>query len=145
MKGLNTAATIWCSGAVGSLAGGGFLLPAAVGTATVLFVNTGLRPLARGIDARKRVSIDVDTYYRIRVTCLHSHEAVVRTVLLRHIGHHPGMNVQGMSTEELENDRTVVMADVYASQRNDRFLEEIVARISIEPDVKAVSWERGQG
>src|SRR6202040_4305705 len=32
VKGLDTAATLWCSGAVGSLAGGGFLLQAAVGT-----------------------------------------------------------------------------------------------------------------
>jgi putative Mg2+ transporter-C (MgtC) family protein len=145
VRGLNTAATIWCSGAVGSLAGGGFLLQAAVGTAAVLFVNTGLRPLARRISASKSTAADVDTYYRIRVTCPHHHEAVIRTVLLRHIGHHPGMSVQGLSTEEAEGDRTIVVADVHAAQRNDRYLEEIVARVSIEPDVKAVSWTRGQG
>jgi putative Mg2+ transporter-C (MgtC) family protein len=39
----------------------------------------------------------------------------------------------------------VVVCDVYAAEREDRFMEQIVARISIEPDVKAVSWEKGQG
>ena len=145
VKGLNTAATIWCSGAVGSLAGGGFLLQAVIGTGAVLCVNTGLRPLARRIDASKRTAPDVDTYYRIRVTCPHAQESVIRTVLLRHVGSRPGLSIQGLFSEDADQDRTVVAADIYATQRNDRILEEIVARISIEPEVKAVSWERGPG
>jgi putative Mg2+ transporter-C (MgtC) family protein len=145
VKGLNTAATLWCSGAVGSLAGGGFYLQAVVGTGAVLFANTGLRPLSRRIDAYIRTAVNVDTYYRVRVTCSHSHEAVIRMVLLRHVGSRAGMSIQGLSSEDADKERTVVVADVYAPQRNDRYMEEVVARISIEPDVKAVSWERGQG
>jgi putative Mg2+ transporter-C (MgtC) family protein len=145
VKGLNTAATIWCSGAIGSLAGGGFLLQSAIGTAAILFVHTALRPLARLIEARKRTAIDVETYYRIRVTCQHPHEAVIRTVLLRHVGGHPKMSIQGLSTEETDPDRTVVVADIFAAEKNDRFMEDLVTRISIEPDVKSVSWEKLPG
>jgi putative Mg2+ transporter-C (MgtC) family protein len=36
----------------------------------------------------------------------------------------------------------VVVADIFALERNDRAMEEIVARVSIEPEVKAVSWQR---
>src|SRR5271168_5104169 len=39
VKGMNTAATIWCSGAIGALAGGHFPFQAAAGTAVVLFVH----------------------------------------------------------------------------------------------------------
>jgi putative Mg2+ transporter-C (MgtC) family protein len=39
----------------------------------------------------------------------------------------------------------VVVCDIYALERDDRFMEQLVARISIEPDVKAVSWAKGQG
>jgi putative Mg2+ transporter-C (MgtC) family protein len=52
------------------------------------------------------------------------------------------LNLQGMSTEDTENLRTVVLADILAQERSDRALEEIVARVSIEPEVKAVSWQR---
>jgi putative Mg2+ transporter-C (MgtC) family protein len=144
VKGINTAATIWCSGAIGALSGGGFLLQAATGTVAILFVHTALRPVVRRIEAQKRTAPDVETYYRLRVTCLRPQEAVIRTVLLRHVGGNPHMSLQGLSTEEAELDRTVVVADIYAAERNDRFLEDLVTRISIEPDVKAVSWEKGQ-
>jgi hypothetical protein len=36
---------------------------------------------------------------------------------------------------------SAVAADSYAAERCDRFLEEVVARITIEPNVKSVSWE----
>jgi putative Mg2+ transporter-C (MgtC) family protein len=145
VMGLSTAATIWCSGAVGSLAGAGFRLHAVVGTVALLFVHLTLRPVALWFEERKRKATDVETYYRIRVTCQHPREAIIRTILLRHVGGHAKMNIQGLSTDEADSERVVVLADIYAAERNDRFMEDLVARISIEPDVKAVSWSRVQG
>jgi putative Mg2+ transporter-C (MgtC) family protein len=50
VRGLNTAATLWCSAAVGALAGAGLFLVAAVGAVTILATNTGLRWAARAVD-----------------------------------------------------------------------------------------------
>ena len=50
VRGLNTAATLWCSAAVGTLAGTGQTHLAAAGTFVVLLANFGLPPLARLID-----------------------------------------------------------------------------------------------
>ncbi len=52
------------------------------------------------------------------------------------------MSLQGISTEETDKDGKVIVADIFALERNDRALEEIVARLSIEPEVTGVSWER---
>ncbi|GAA1696634.1 hypothetical protein GCM10009765_52350 [Fodinicola feengrottensis] len=52
VRGLNTAATLWCSAAVGSLAGAGLFQVAITGTAAVLLVNIVLRTVARGMDRR---------------------------------------------------------------------------------------------
>jgi putative Mg2+ transporter-C (MgtC) family protein len=98
VKGLNTAATLWCSGAVGSLAGAGFGWQAAFGTMLVLVVHGALRPVVRRIETYNRTASDVDTYYRIRVVCQHGQDAVIRMVLLRHVGGHPRMSIQGIST-----------------------------------------------
>jgi putative Mg2+ transporter-C (MgtC) family protein len=46
VKGLNTAATIWCSAAIGATCGLGYLQYAATVAAVVLLTNTVLRPLA---------------------------------------------------------------------------------------------------
>ena len=46
VRGLITAATIWCSAAVGAICGLGFMLHASAVASAVLLANVGLRPLA---------------------------------------------------------------------------------------------------
>lgn len=142
VKGMNTAATLWCTGAVGTLAGAGFPSEAVAGTLALLAVNLGLRPVVRWIEARTKSTTDVETYYRLRVVCHEGEGAHIRAILLRHIGGHPRMSVQGISTEDSDKQGKVIVAEVYALERNDRALEEIVARLSIEPEVSSVSWQR---
>jgi putative Mg2+ transporter-C (MgtC) family protein len=145
VKGMNTAATLWCAGAVGTLAGAGFPLQAVVGTAAVLAVHLGLRPVVRWIEARTKITTDVETYYRLRVTCGEEAGAHVRAILMRHIGGKPRMSVQGIASEESEKEGRIIVADVYAMERNDRALEDVVARLGIEPEVTGVSWQRTTG
>jgi putative Mg2+ transporter-C (MgtC) family protein len=145
VKGLNTAASLWCSGAVGTLCGAGYAGHALLGTAAVLFVHIGLRPLGQWIDARTKMATDVETYYRLRIELDASHDAHIGHILLRHLGGHAKLNLQGLSTEDTEKDRTVVLAAIYSPERSDRAMEDIMARVSIEPEVKAVSWQRTTG
>lgn len=52
VKGLNTAATIWCSAAAGLLAGIGAMVHAALFTALVVAVHVLLRPLVKALRGR---------------------------------------------------------------------------------------------
>src|SRR6201994_1168767 len=52
VRGLNTAATLWCSAAVGACAGAGEMLDAAFVTVLLISINIILRPLSRYIDQR---------------------------------------------------------------------------------------------
>jgi putative Mg2+ transporter-C (MgtC) family protein len=142
VRGLNTAATIWCSGAVGTLAGTGFLAAAAIGTTAILIVHLALRPVAQSIEARRKTAIDVEMFYRLRVECSAADDARLRTLLLRHIGGHAPLRLQGLATEDSDSTRTIVTADIFAFEQCDRVLEEVVARVSIEPEVRAVSWQK---
>jgi putative Mg2+ transporter-C (MgtC) family protein len=143
VRGMNTAATLWCSAAVGTLAGAGFAAYALVGTLTVLVIHVGLRPLARRVDARRKTAEDVDAYYRIRVICPENEQAVVRAILLRHVNSQPKMTVQGISVQEGEPpDRAAVVCEVFSTGRSDRYMNELVSRLNLEPGVSAVSWER---
>jgi putative Mg2+ transporter-C (MgtC) family protein len=144
VRGINTAATVWCTGAVGSLAGGGFPLHAVVGTCGILLVNSALRPVARRIEARRLAAVDVETYYHLRVTSRGGEEAAIRNVLLRHVPDDPNMSLQSLATEEPEPGHFTVIASIYATQRNDRAMEDIVKRISVEPEVTGVSWQKVQ-
>lgn len=52
VSGLNTAATIWATAAVGALAGLGLFEEAALGAAAIIVLNVLLQPLVERIDAR---------------------------------------------------------------------------------------------
>jgi putative Mg2+ transporter-C (MgtC) family protein len=143
VRGMNTAATLWCSAAVGTLAGMGYVPHAALGTAAVLLIHFSMRPIVSRIDARTKVSGEIDTLYRVRVVCPTSQEGIIRAIFLRHINSQPNMTVQGIATEDTDHgDKTAVVAEVFATERNDKYLNELVSRISIEPSVTAVSWEK---
>jgi putative Mg2+ transporter-C (MgtC) family protein len=47
VRGINTAATIWYSSAVGVLAGGGYLVETVLGTVLVVVAHVAVRPVAR--------------------------------------------------------------------------------------------------
>jgi putative Mg2+ transporter-C (MgtC) family protein len=143
VKGMNTAATLWCTAAVGTLAGAGFPLHSLIWTVTVLGLHLGLRPLGRRIDGRFQTAADVETLYQIRVACRVAQEGVFRTILLRHVNAVPGMTIQRISTQDVGGDgQASIVADVYSLDRKDRALQDVMSRLNIEPDVRSVSWER---
>src|SRR5919198_2904382 len=78
VRGLNTAATLWCSAAVGVLAGAGYLAYAALATGFIVFVNLLLRPIVNFINRQPLVSSEVETGYLIALTCRAEDEAHVR-------------------------------------------------------------------
>jgi putative Mg2+ transporter-C (MgtC) family protein len=143
VKGMNTAATLWCSAAVGSLSGMGFPLYALIGTVTVLSLHLCLRPIAHRIDALRKTAVDVETAYRIRVICPENQEGVIRTILLRHVNSHPKMIIQGISTQEAEAvGNATIVADIFSIESNDRAMQDLMSRINIEQGVTSVRWEK---
>lgn len=139
VTGLNTAATLWCSAAVGLLAGAGYPLHAALATGFVIAVNLTLRPLVRMINRQPILRADTDMHYRVEVVCRSPDEAHVRALLLQ------GANVGQLSLRRLESidreeGRVAVSADLSATSRSDTVLEQIVGRLSLEPTVSAATW-----
>jgi len=143
VRGLATAATIWCSAAVGTLAGLGFLVQGVLGTGAVLFIHLALRPLVRKIEAETKGIGEVETVYRMRVLCPSDQAAVIRAIFMRHVNTQPAMMVQGISTQDTDQaDKTAVVVEIFSSERNDKYMNELVSRLSVEPSVSSVSWER---
>jgi putative Mg2+ transporter-C (MgtC) family protein len=142
VRGMNTAATIWCSGAVGAMAGMGFLKEAAIGTLAILIVHVALRPVADRISSSPLAS-EGETAYRIHVVCPHADEATVRSVFVQHITPLPKIDIRSIRMQKTEDEgKTDVVAEIVSSCPNDHALNEIVSRMSIESNVNSVRWER---
>jgi putative Mg2+ transporter-C (MgtC) family protein len=144
VRGLNTAATLWCTAAIGCLVGAGHAFHAAVGAAAILFTHLALRPLVVAIEERVKVSaVEVETLYRITVIAPSARESVIRAILTRHINSVSKMFVQGISTEACEGtDEKQIVVEIFSAGRNDKAMEEVVSRLNIEPELTSVRWER---
>jgi putative Mg2+ transporter-C (MgtC) family protein len=143
IRGLNTAATLWCSAAVGTLAGSGFILQAAIGTAAIISTNLWLREIGRRIDsAPMDQSTEVETRYQLRLVCSEKDEVRLRTLLLHGVTK-VGIGLTSLSSTDVpnENGRMVIEAEMHFTGRNDPALEGLVATLSLEPGVSAISWK----
>jgi putative Mg2+ transporter-C (MgtC) family protein len=141
VRGLNTAATLWCSAAIGVIAGAGYPLYAAVATGFVVFVNLLLRPIVSFINRQALTSTEIETGYVMSVTCRNPDEAHVRALLLQGLAG-CGLALRRLDSNDLEGSgRVIVTAYTTASHRVDAEVERIVGRLSLEPTVSAARWQ----
>ena len=137
IHGLNTAATVWCSAAVGSLCGIGQPQYAGVLAVAVLFTNVALRPLANKLHPAMK---EEETYYHLELTCAAKDETQERALLLSAVDQNH-VALTSLNSEDLATgNRVRVSAEIKSAGRNDDCLEQIVARVSIEQSVTSVRW-----
>jgi putative Mg2+ transporter-C (MgtC) family protein len=141
VRGLNTAATLWCSAAIGVLAGAGYPLYAAIATGFVVFVNLLLRPIVSFINRQPLTATELEVVYLLSVTCRSPDEAHIRALLLQGLAG-SALALRRLDSNDLEGTgRVAVTAFVTASQRVDTNVEKIVGRLSLEPTVSAARWQ----
>jgi putative Mg2+ transporter-C (MgtC) family protein len=141
IRGMNTAATLWCTAAVGTLAGLGHLGFAAMGVAGVLSANLILRPVAQLIN-RKPVQLEgQEILYRLRCTCRTTDEANIRAVLVQSAGRAALVLIALHSFDDELLARVNVKAYLKSIGPKEAALEHIVTKLSLEAGVTAISWE----
>jgi len=141
VRGLNTAATLWCSAAIGVLAGAGYVAHAAIATAFVVFVNLLLRPIVKFINRQPLASTELEIGYLVAITCRSPDEAHIRALLLQSLAC-TGLALRRLESHDLSTSgRVLVSAFVSAHQRVDTGVEHIVGRLSLEPTVSAARWQ----
>ena len=142
VRGLNTAATLWCSAAIGVLCGLGFALEAAIGTGFVLVANLVLRHLAQRINAHgSEAGIETESIYRVTAGCEAEQDVQVRKLRLRLISGMPALMLQSLHSEDAaQAGRIEVRADLLTPLSSLGLLEQIVSQVSLEGSVSAVRW-----
>lgn len=144
VRGLNTAATLWCSAAVGTLCGGGYFVQGGLGALAVVLANLVLRPLARRIEKNSSAA-EEEISYSFTCVCRTADEAHVRALLLQAIQLLP-LTLAALDSEDTPDLPTVhVRAELRSLGRQDRLLEQVVTRLSLEAGVTKIRWEVLEG
>lgn len=142
VRGLNTAATLWCTAAVGVLCSMGLLLEAAIGSLVILCANILLRDLAQGMNQQSLVpAAEAVQNYKVQIICLAEDEVQVRSLMLHSLGNSE-LRLQSLHSEDMEQpQRMAVNAEVIGKPGLTGQLESLVGRISLEKGVSSVRWQ----
>ncbi|WP_306349773.1 MgtC/SapB family protein [Flavobacterium sp. '19STA2R22 D10 B1'] len=144
VQGLNTAATIWCSAAVGSLVGIGLFAEASMTAFCVIIAHVALRPLGAQLN---KISFspkneNASTLYRIIINCKDNVENHIRVLLMQQLGNQDKILLRALSSSDNDTtNNTLIVAEIIAVGAQDYLMEQMVSRLTIEQDVTKVSWE----
>ena len=139
VSGLNTAATLWCSAAVGTLAGIGLPAEAIVVTLAVLAGNTLLRPL---VDAINRAPVNQRTSeatYEVHVLTAAEHVGEVRDQLIEAL-ENANYPVREIEVSERSDDVTELAATLVSTAIEHSELDAVASALEASPLVSHASW-----
>jgi putative Mg2+ transporter-C (MgtC) family protein len=140
IHGLNTASTIWCSAAIGVLAGSGFFAAAFLGTAFVISINIFLRPVASWIGRHSKDKGEHEILYGIQLLCRNRQESRARTLLIQLLTGSPLLLQKIESEVGVDDAHTVIKVTLSAADRIDAQVEQVASRLTLEHDIVGVSW-----
>jgi putative Mg2+ transporter-C (MgtC) family protein len=141
IRGLNTAATVWCAAAVGASAGANLPAQAVLLTGFVLVCNTLLRRLGNAIDRLPVRDRAAEARYAVTLTVAEAAVAAAREALgeaLAEAGHAVSEWEQhGRAGGEVELIATLVATAAEAAE-----LDALVLRLRALPEARDAAWRR---
>lgn len=140
IKGLDTAATLWCAAAIGTLCASGFLLEALVGTLFILLANVVLRGITRKLNLKHVEKMQFDKY-RLKVVCSEEQEFLIRT-LISQSTNKTDASLISIETTDLEDERIRITATFNVPKDATFLLEDLVNRIVIEKGIVSSGWKK---
>lgn len=139
VRGLNTAATLWGSAAVGAAAGSDLLIEAILGTVFVLAANTLLRPV---VDSINRQPLDTES---VEVT--NSLQMIVDRAHQKHVMQHLKDELarcsfpkQELEIEPFGQDEVKIEATLASTSVDGKILDTLVQRLAAVHGVRQAFW-----
>lgn len=139
VRGLNTAATLWCSAGIGVLCGLGQFWNAAAATLIILCANILLREAAQRINQIPGAT-EEEKCYVLKVTCNDGHEMAVRQLLLN-IAKELTLSLQGLTAMSAEEKgHKEIHAELVSGVDDRKTLDLIMSRIGGHENITSVRW-----
>lgn len=139
VRGLNTAATLWASAAVGSFAGARRPVEAVLVAGFVLAGNTLLRPLVDAVNRRPVAPGETEAVYRVHLICAPDNVSEARDLLADELEmhHYPIREVETLS----ERDTSVeLVAELVPTTADPGELDAVVNHLVKHAGVLSATW-----
>lgn len=134
VRGLNTAATLWCSAAIGTLTALGLVVEATIGVVYILITNILLRFISRKM--MKRKNRNHNDIYSLKIICTEEKEMIVKNMLIQKLKSNL-FTIQNLVTEKKEKEIVIdIKLEIHNSASSN--IDIIVNRTCVEPGVISV-------
>jgi len=142
IRGLNTAATLWCSAAVGTFAGVGLYDDAIVFTGFVLAGNTLLRPMVNWINRLPISAGMTEALYRVLVVCDPEAVSDVRDLLDAEleVAKYPIREIETLANT---SDHVELAAVLVPTSADPAELDAVVVALKKSHLVQSATWSAG--
>lgn len=139
VRGLNTAATLWSSAAVGAFAGSGLIGEAFALTIVVLAGNTLLRPLVNYINRRPVDAATTEATYRVHVVCAAENITEARDLLDAELerASYPIREIEVLSEGEETTELAAILIPTTADAAE---LDGVCAALSNSEHIESATW-----
>lgn len=139
VRGINTAATLWASAAVGAFAGSGRFAEAVLVAVFVLSGNTLLRPLVDYVNRRPISPETTEALYRVHVTCSPENVPDARDLLFEELErhHYPIREIETLSEGEEVVELAAVLVPTSAKSQD---LDAIAAHLERHDIIDSATW-----
>ncbi len=140
VRGLNTAATLWCSAAVGACAGSDMIAEATLLTVFVIAGNTLLRPLVNAINRIPLGGGGIEATYTMHLTTYQTHVGAMRDLLVDHLElvRYPVAEVELVDRGD---DRVEIVARLVSTAVTDSDLDAVAVHLARHEGVEHATWE----
>ncbi len=139
IRGINTAATLWGSAAVGVAAGTGMLVEAVLGTVFVLSANTLLRPIVNAINRQPLDVESVEVTNTVYVIADKTRQKEIMAALETYLesSRYPvrDLEVHAFGEEDVEIEATLTVTSVDGEE-----LDALVRKLTALPGVRQAFW-----
>ncbi len=137
VRGLNTAATIWCSAGCGMLCGVGMIKEAGILVAIILFTHCVFRPLCSIVERK----ISGVNHYCLRVECKLDSASRIQRLITSTVAMSKDLKVESLHYKEQEG-RNIVFCNMESNGEHKELMDLMVTRLHANPDVTGAGWEK---
>ncbi len=140
VRGLNTAATLWCSAAVGACTGADMLAEGALLTVLIIAGNTLLRPLVNAINRIPINEAASEATYEVRLSVDPAATPLARERLVDALeaAQYPVSDVQVIEHGDGPVELVAILVSPAVSADE---LDAVIARLQRQPGVVHANWE----
>lgn len=138
IRGLNTAATLWCSAAIGTLTALGLIVEAIIGVLYILLTNLFLRYISRKL--MKKASSYHPENYSLTILCTEEKEMIVKNMLIQKLKTQQS-GIKNFTTKKIDGQIKIeaLLQILTSSSEN---IDSMINKICIEPGVSSVEFNK---